>query len=96
MMQNGRSSHFYDNLRRASPDDTVVSFANAMVEFIGKVSDYALSTPKPDSFGIAGVAWLDSGWMLPVAWRPVTVPFKPSQFTEYLPASLQKNTRLSK
>lgn len=87
--RDGRSSHFYDNLRHASPGDIILSFAHAAVKYIGRVADFALSTPKPDSFGTAGQAWLDDGWMLPVVWHKLAVPFKPSLFSDALPALLR-------
>jgi hypothetical protein len=87
--RNGRPSHFYDNLRIASPGDIVISFANAAVSYVGLVVDYAISSPKPDSFGNAGEAWLDDGWMLPVSWHAVDVPFKPSLFIDRLPGLLR-------
>lgn len=87
--QDGHTSHFYDNLRHASPGDLVVSFANSVVRHIGRVSDYALSSPKPDSFGDAGQAWSDDGWMLPIIWFKLESSFKPSLFVESLPALLR-------
>lgn len=87
--KNGKPSHFYDNLRRAAPGDIVVSFANTAVRYIGHVADFALSSPKPDSFGTVGQAWQDDGWMLPVIWHKLDEPFRPSQFADFLPALLR-------
>jgi len=87
--RNGQTSHFYDNLRVASPGDVVISFANAVVSYVGLVIDYAISSPKPDSFGNAGEAWSDDGWMLPVSWYKVDTPFKPSLFINCLPALIR-------
>jgi len=87
--RDGRNSHFYDNLRRAAPGDIIISFAHAAVNYIGKVADFALSSPKPDSFGNAGQAWLDDGWMLPVVWHKLENSFKPSLFADALPALLR-------
>ena len=87
--RDGRSSHFYDNLRRAAPGDIIISFAHAAVNYIGKVADFALSSPKPDSFGNAGQAWSDDGWMLPVVWHKLESPFKPSLFADALPTLLR-------
>lgn len=96
--KNGRTNHFYDNLRRAAPGDVIVSFANTMVAYIGRIADFAISSPKPDSFGSAGQAWFDDGWMLPVIWHKLHTPFKPSSFADSLPellrtkyAPIQKN-----
>ena len=86
----GSPNHFYDNLRRAAPGDVIVSFANAAVSYIGRVTDFALSSPKPDSFGNAGQAWQDDGWMLPVVWQKLETPVKPSLFPDALPALLRE------
>jgi hypothetical protein len=87
--RDGKSSHFYDNLRRAAPGDVIISFANAAVNYIGRVADFALSSPKPDTFGNAGQAWSDDGWMLPVIWHKLENPFKPSLFADALPTLLR-------
>lgn len=89
LKKNGQPNHFYDNLRRAAPGDVIISFAYAAVNYIGRVADFALSSPKPDSFGNAGQAWLDDGWMLPVIWHKLDSPFKPSLFADSLPALLK-------
>jgi putative restriction endonuclease len=88
--KNGSPNHFYDNLRRAAPGDVIVSYAHTVVKYIGRVADFAISSPKPDSFGNAGEAWLDDGWMLPVIWRKLDTPFKPSLYTESLPELLRE------
>ena len=82
--KNGRPNHFYDNLRRAAPGDVIVSFANTLVKYIGRVADFAISSPKPDSFGSAGQAWLDDGWRLPIIWFRLDKPFKPSLYADSL------------
>lgn len=87
--RDGKTNHFYDNLRRAAPGDIIVSFANAAVSYIGKVIDFAISSPKPDSFGSAGEAWSDDGWMLPVVWHKLDKAFKPSLFPDILPNLLR-------
>jgi putative restriction endonuclease len=67
---NGARSQFYDNMRMASLGDLVVSYANAKIKYIGIVSDYVISAPKPDEFGHIGY-WSTDGWLLPVTWYPV-------------------------
>ena len=88
--KDGLTSHFYDNLRRASPGDLVISYASSLVRHIGRVSEFALSSPKPDSFGNAGQAWSDDGWMLPIIWYKLESSFKPSLFVENLAALLRE------
>jgi putative restriction endonuclease len=87
--KDGKTNHFYDNLRRAAPGDVIVSFANTMVTYVGRIVDFAISSPKPDNFGSAGQAWFDDGWMLPVIWHKLDTPFKPSSFTDSLPELLR-------
>lgn len=82
--KNGATSQFYDNMRLASPGDFVLSFANGEVRFVGQVSDFALSSPKPDTFGAAGESWSDDGWQLPIAWRTLDNPVRPKSFIQEL------------
>ena len=74
---NGARSHFYENMRKARPGDLVVSYANAKIGYYGTVTNWPLSAPKPDSFGKAGENWSNDGWLVPVSWNPLKVPFRP-------------------
>lgn len=67
---NGRNQ-FYDNMRVASLGDLVISYAYAKIKYIGIVSDYVISSPKPVEFGNKGEYWDEDGWLLPVNWYPV-------------------------
>jgi hypothetical protein len=82
--KNGKSSHFYENMRRASPGDIVLSFANGWIKFVGTVTEFALSSPKPEAFGGAGGAWSDDGWRLPVSWINLANPVRPKSFINAL------------
>ena len=73
----GRPSHFYDNMRAAAPGDFVLSFADGLVAFVGQISDFAISSSKPSSFGATGATWSDDGWHLPVKWRTLQKPVRP-------------------
>ncbi|CAM3276114.1 HNH endonuclease [Asticcacaulis taihuensis] len=66
--RDGRRSQFYDNLREARPGDFVISYANRNISGIGRVTDFATSSPIPDEFGAKSNLWNDDGWLLPVAW----------------------------
>jgi putative restriction endonuclease len=74
---NGARSQFYDNMREAAPGDMVISFAHSHINFIGVITNYALSAPKPEEFGNVGSYWEAEGWLLPVDWQPVPAPVKP-------------------
>jgi hypothetical protein len=65
---NGARSEFYNNMRRASPGDLVLSYSGQAIRFIGRVTDFAFTAPKPAEFGTTGSNWSDEGWLLPVFW----------------------------
>jgi putative restriction endonuclease len=73
----GARNHFYDNMRRATPGDAVLSFADGLIRYSGIVIDYASPAPKPDSFESVGAHWSDDGWLLPVAWQLLNQPVRP-------------------
>lgn len=73
----GARSQFYDNMRRAAPGDAVLSFSGGVVGHLGRVADFASPAPKPEAFGEVGGYWAAQGWLLPVAWQPLPVPFRP-------------------
>src|SRR5262245_33573398 len=49
--RNGTQSEFYNNMRRASPGDLVLSYAGAQIRYVGRVAEFAFSAPKPEEFG---------------------------------------------
>jgi hypothetical protein len=73
----GARSEFYNNMRRATPGDLVLSFADQAVRFVGRVADFAFTAPKPIEFGNVGGNWSQEGWLLPVFWTPVASPVRP-------------------
>lgn len=78
--QGGAKSQFYENMRRATPGDVVLSFARGKISFVGNVTDFAISSSKPESFGSAGAAWGSDGWLLPMAWQALKDPVRPKAF----------------
>lgn len=74
---NGARSEFYNNMRRASPGDIVLSYADQKVRFLGRVAEFAFTAPKPEEFGTAGEYWNKEGWLLPVFWTPISQPVRP-------------------
>lgn len=87
--KSGARSQFYENMRIASPGDFIISFADATVRYVGQVSDFAMSGPRPHEFGDAGEQWAREGWLLPVSWKRINNPIRPkhfiSDFRELLP-----------
>jgi hypothetical protein len=74
---NGARSEFYNNMRRATPGDLVLSYADQAVRYVGRVAEFAFTAPKPAEFGETGAYWDQEGWLLPVFWMPVVPPVSP-------------------
>jgi putative restriction endonuclease len=74
---NGARSQFYDNMRRATPGDVVLSYAGQAVRYVGRVAEFAFTAPKPAEFGEKGAYWSHEGWLLPVFWVPLEAPVRP-------------------
>src|SRR5688572_26348651 len=75
--KNAVRSIFYDNMRRASPGDLVLSYADGAIRYVGRVAEFAFTAPKPTEFGKTGSYWSDEGWLLPVFWTPLVPPVRP-------------------
>jgi hypothetical protein len=96
---NGARSRFYDNLRKASPGDPVLSYADGRIGRIGVVADFAVSAPKPEEFGAVGAYWDSIGWLLPIQWLDAPLSVRPKDLLQslspHLPAThspIQKST----
>ena len=87
---NGARSEFYNNMRRATPGDLVLSYAGQAVRFVGRVAEFAFTAPKPAEFGETGGYWSDEGWLLPVYWTPLTPPIRPKDLIGTLGPLLPK------
>jgi hypothetical protein len=81
---NGARSQFYNNMRRTSPGDVVVSFQNAKVAHLGIVTGFALTAPPPQEFGAAAANWQRDGWLVPVAWNEVAHPIRVKDHFEWI------------
>ena len=75
--KNGSRNHFYDNMRLARPGDPVLSYGNAVVEWLGTVTQSAFPSPRPSEFGALGEQWDSHGWLLPVEWRALPAGVRP-------------------
>ena len=82
--RNGARSEFYNNMRRASPGDLVLSYAGQVIEYVGRVTEFAFTALKPADFGAAGAYWNDEGWLLPVYWTPLTPSVRPREMLDAL------------
>lgn len=81
---NGRRNQSYENMREASPGDLVISYAFGKIGWIGRVTEFAITAPKPEEFKNAGTYWDHEGWLLPVYWTPLNPPVQPKTIIERL------------
>lgn len=86
----GSRSEFYDNMREASPGDLVLSYIAGEIRFVGRVTEFAFTAPKPAEFGLTGANWSDEGWLLPVYWTPLTPAVRPKALLAELAPRLPK------
>jgi hypothetical protein len=71
-------------MRRASPGDLVLSYAGAQIRHVGRVAEFAFSSPKPEEFGTIGSNWSRDGWLLPVYWTRLASPIRPKDSIDRL------------
>lgn len=88
--RNGARNRFYENMRRASPGDLVLSYADGLVRYVGRVAEFAFTAPKPSEFGSTGSYWNDEGWLLPVFWTEIVPPVRPAAIIDLLGPLLPK------
>ena len=86
----GKRSQFYDNMREASPGDIVLSYANGKIAWIGRVTEFAITSPKPAEFGQVGAYWDYEGWLLPVYWTPLEPAIRPKPMIQRVGPLLPK------
>lgn len=82
--KNGRRSQSYENMREASPGDLVLSYAFGKVGWVGRVTEFALTAPRPEEFRNAGIYWKREGWLVPVYWTPLAPPVRPKAMIDRL------------
>ena len=88
--RNGTRNRFYDNMREATPGDLVLSYADRLVRYVGRVAEFAFTAPKPEEFGSTGAYWNDEGWLLPVFWTELDPPVRPKAMIDVLGPLLPK------
>src|SRR5262245_58340800 len=87
---NNARNPFYDNMRRADPGDLVLSYADRVIRYVGRVAEFAFTAPKPEEFGSTGAYWSDEGWLLPVFWTELDPPVRPKAILDVLGPLLPK------
>ncbi|MGZ8350703.1 MAG: HNH endonuclease, partial [Allosphingosinicella sp.] len=87
---NGANNEFYNNMQRAAPGDQVLSYADGLIRYVGRVAEFAVTAPKPKEFGLTGDYWQDEGWLLPVFWTQVLPPVSPRALVHILAPLLPK------
>ncbi|MER9235898.1 hypothetical protein NKI56_28260 [Mesorhizobium sp. M0622] len=58
---NGARNEFRNNMRRATPGDPVVSYADQAVDYMGRIAEFAFAVPKPMELGETGAYWNQEG-----------------------------------
>lgn len=82
--KNGRRNQSYENMREASPGDLVLSYAFGKIGWVGRVTEFALTAPRPEEFRNAGTYWKREGWLVPVFWTPLASPVRPKAMIDRL------------
>jgi hypothetical protein len=86
----GIRNQFYDNMRRANPGDLILSYADQVVRYVGRVAEFAFTAPKPTEFGTTGSYWDNDGWLLPVFWTELDPPIRPKNLLPIIGPLLPK------
>lgn len=81
---NGARNEFYNNMRRASPGDLILSYAEQAIRYVGRVAEFAFTAPKPEEFGLTGTNWSNEGWLLPVYWTALLPVVQPKSIIDTL------------
>lgn len=88
--KNGARNSTYDNLTQVKPGDVVVSYADGQIKAIGVASQQCLEALKPEEFGLTGVNWASSGWLVPIEWNALSRPVSPKAHIDRIQPLLPK------
>lgn len=95
--RNGARNQAYSNLTLVRPGDVVISYADTLIKAIGVATAAYSDSPKPGDYGIAGDAWDNVGWRVPVDWSLLQEPLKPKDhIAQIAPLLPQKHSPLQK
>lgn len=80
----------YINLTEVRPGDVVFSYASQHIRAVGIAEEVCSETSKPESFGKSGEQWASAGWLVPIRWERLPVPFKPKDYLSSIVPLLPK------
>ena len=76
---NDSTNQTYLNLTRTQPQDIIFSYGQGKILAVGKVEAPFTDTTRPKEFGATGDQWSASGWMVPIQWFKLAIPFAPKE-----------------
>ncbi len=76
--KDGTASIFYDNMTKVLPGDIVFSFFNTLISYVGIITSWGYTEPKP-KFGSVGGSWENEGWMVNVDYRKLKNEIRPRE-----------------
>lgn len=74
----------YNNMRRVSPDDLIISYSYKKIAFVGRASGFAFTSKMPLALAPLATAWGESGWLLPVAWASLEKQVVPGEHIDLI------------
>lgn len=87
---NGARNQFYDYMQSVEAGDVVFSFSDTFIKAVGVATGNSSTTPRPTEFGSTGSYWGEEGWFVPVTFRELTSPIRPSMHMDILAPLLPK------
>lgn len=84
--KNGSRNESYLNLTKTAVGDTVFSYASGKIQAVGRVIEPWKQKQRPELFGTTGDQWNQKGWLVPIKWTALAMPFSPkSHLKEIVP-----------
>lgn len=84
--KNGSRNESYINLTKTTVGDTVFSYASGKIQAVGRVVERFKEKHRPELFGATGDQWNQKGWLVPIKWTALAMPFSPkSHLKEIVP-----------
>lgn len=69
----------YSNMTRVKPGDIVFSYAEGKIGAIGLAMEQAIDFPKPLEYGMTGIYWADSGWLVSLKFMELQEALRPKE-----------------